>query len=74
MKSGQKFLKMFHGLVLFTIILFGLVSIAGTGGKDAGDCDSDQWECDNGECIPVEWHCDGSVDCDDESDEWACDD
>ncbi len=73
MKTIVKSLTLMRYAILMAIVIVGLVSIIGTGGKDDGDCYSDEWQCDNGECIPEQWRCDGTDDCDDHSDEQGCD-
>lgn len=32
-------------------------------------CTEEEFKCSDGSCIPMYWHCDGTVDCDDSSDE-----
>lgn len=39
---------------------------------EIGECESDEFKCDNGRCITIRWICDQETDCDDGSDEANC--
>lgn len=47
------------------------ISISGRS-STPGDCEPNEYKCNNGRCIQRMWVCDGEDDCGDRSDEHSC--